>query len=267
MIQIEKEALNERKYKIKDFSIKIREQRPLVHCITNHVTINDCANILLAVGASPTMAHHPLEVEEVTQGCHSLVCNLGATDDYEAMLIAADAAGKAGHPIVIDPVGVGGSGFRREQFWKMIKSSKISCIRGNISEIRALLYNQGTVVGVDAAEDIQTLEEKDRLVMEFSKKAGSIVVASGETDIVSDGMQCVHITSGSHLMTKVTGCGCMSTALIGAYMTIENSIEAVVAACIRMCRCGELAEQRTKEMQGGTMTFRMQLMDEISKWR
>ena len=254
-----------KEHKIEDFSIEIREQRPFVHCITNPVTVNDCANILLAVGASPTMAHHPLEVEEVTQGCHSLVCNLGATDDYEAMLIAVGVAGKAGHPIVVDPVGVGCSRFRREQFWKMIKQSRIACIRGNLSEIRALWDNQATTLGVDAAEDMQTLEEKDRLVIEFSKKVGSIVVASGETDIVSDGVQCVHITNGSNLMTKVTGCGCMSSALIGAYLAVENRVEAVVAACTRMGRLGELAEQRTKEVGGGTMTFRMLLIDEISK--
>ncbi len=253
------------KQKIKDFSIKIREQKPLVHCITNHVTVNDCANALLAIGASPTMAHHPLEVEEVTHGCHSLVCNLGATDDYEAMLLATRVAGKAGHPIVIDPVGVGCSSFRREHFWKMIKASSISCIRGNLSEIKALWDNQATAAGVDAAEDTQTLEEKDRLLIEFSKKVGCIVVASGETDIVSDGVQCVHITNGSSMMTKVTGCGCMSSALIGAYLAVEESIEAVAAACTRMGRCGELAEQRTKELQGGTMIFRMQLIDELSK--
>ena len=253
------------KQKIEDFSIKIREQRPLVHCITNHVTVNDCANILLAVGASPTMAHHPLEVEEITQGCHSLVCNLGATDDYEAMLIAVSAAGKAGHPIVLDPVGVGASTFRREQCWKMINTSQISCIRGNLSEIRALSENQTTAAGVDAQEDTQTLEEKDKLVMEFSKRVGSIVVVSGEVDIVSDGVQCVHIMTGSPMMAKVTGCGCMSSALIGAYLAVENSMEAVVVACTMMGRCGELAEQSTKEMRGGTMTFRMQLIDEMSK--
>lgn len=147
----------------------------------------------------------------------------------------------------------------------MIKQSRIACIRGNLSEIRALWDNQATTLGVDAAEDMQTLEEKDRLVIEFSKKVGSIVVASGETDIVSDGVQCVHITNGSNLMTKVTGCGCMSSALIGAYLAVENRVEAVVAACTRMGRLGELAEQRTKELGGGTMTFRMLLIDEISK--
>lgn len=250
---------------MRDFSNKIKEQRPLIHCITNHVTVNDCANILLAVGASPTMAHHPIEVEEVTQGCHSLVCNLGATDDYEAMLIAASAAGKAGHPIVVDPVGVGGSGFRREQFWKLTQVSQLTCVRGNLSEIRALSDNQTTVAGVDAQEDTLVMEEKDRLVMEFSKKVGSIVVASGETDIISDGVQCIHISNGSPMMTKVTGCGCMSSVLLGAYLAVESSIEAVVEACTVMGRCGELAELRTKQLQGGTMTFRMLLIDEMSK--
>lgn len=255
-----------KKDKIRELSIKIQEQRPLIHCITNHVTVNDCANILLAAGASPTMAHHLKEVEEVTQGCDSLVCNLGATDDYEAMLIAAKAADKSGHPIVIDPVGVGGSVFRREQFWKLTEVSHPTCIRGNMSEIQALSHNKTIVTGVDAANDGLTLAEKDRLVTEFSKKAGCIIVASGAIDIISDGTQCIHVNAGTPLMTKITGSGCMSSALIGAYLAVEKSIESVASACTVMGRCGELAEQATKKCQGGTMTFRMLLIDEMSKY-
>lgn len=251
--------------KMLEYFKKVQESRPLIHCITNHVTVNDCANILLAAGASPTMAHHPKEVAEVTQGCHSLVCNLGATDDYEAMLIAAKAAEKVGHPIVIDPVGVGGSSFRREQFWKLTEVSHPACIRGNISEILALAGNQGTVTGVDAATDELTLVEKDILVKEFSRRIGAIVVISGAVDIISDGTKCIHITNGTPVMTRITGCGCMSSVLIGAYLTIENSIEAVASACAAMGICGELAEARMKEQQGGTMTFRLQLIDQMSK--
>lgn len=255
-----------KKDKIRELSIKIKEQRPLIHCITNHVTVNDCANILLAVGALPTMAHHSKEVEEVTQGCDSLVCNLGATDDYEAMLIAVKAAERSGHSIVIDPVGVGGSGFRREQFWKLTEVSHPACVRGNMSEIQALAHNKTIVTGVDAAKDGLALAEKDRLVMEFSKKTGSIVVASGAIDIISDGTQCIHVSAGTPLMTKITGSGCMLSALIGAYLAVENSVEAVASACTIMGRCGEMAEQATRKCQGGTMTFRMLLIDEMSKY-
>lgn len=243
---------------------RVRDKRPLVHCITNHVTVNDCANLLLAAGASPTMAHHLMEVEEVTQGCDSLVCNLGATDAYEAMRLAAKSAYHAGHPIVIDPVGVGGSSFRREQFAQLLTLARPACVRGNLSEIQALAGNQTTVTGVDAAADMLTQEEKDSLVKEFSKKIGSIVVASGAVDIISDGEQCIHVTNGTPQMTRITGSGCMSTALIGAYLAAENSISAVVSACTMMGIGGELAEKRMKEQEGGTMTFRLQLIDQIS---
>lgn len=253
--------------KIWDLCSQVQGSRPLIHCITNYVTMNDCANILLAAGASPTMAHHPKEVAEVTQGCNSLVCNLGATDDYEAMLVAVKAAKEAGHPIVIDPVGVGGSSFRREQFWKLLELAKPTCVRGNLSEIQALVENRTTVTGVDAAADILTLEKKDSLVKSFSKKIGCIVTASGAVDIISDGEQCLHVVYGTPELTRITGCGCMSSALIAAYLAAENSIEAVASACAVMGICGELAEEKTKEQQGGTMTFRVQLIDQISLLR
>ena len=257
--------MGEKNAKMLELCKKVQESRPIIHCITNHVTVNDCANMLLAAGASPTMAHHPKEVAEVTQGCHSLVCNLGATDDYEAMLVAAKAADEAGHPIVIDPVGVGGSSFRREQFWKLTDVSCSTCIRGNFSEIQALSENQATITGVDAAADELTLEERERVVKALSRRLGCMVVASGAVDIISDGERCIHITNGTPVMTRITGCGCMSSVLIGAYLAVENSIEAVASACAAMGICGELAEKRMTEQQGGTMTFRTQLIDEMSK--
>ncbi len=253
------------KEKMFEVAKKVRDVRPLVHCMTNHVTVNDCANIVLAAGASPTMAHHREEVEEVTQGCNSLVCNLGATDDYEAMLLAAQAATIVRHPIIIDPVGVGGSSFRRKQFVKLLEVAKPTCIRGNFSEIQALFWEQATVTGVDAGVDTLSMEEKDCLVRDFSSKIGCMVIASGATDMISDGNRCIHVSNGTPQMARITGSGCMSSALLGAYLAVENSLEAAAAACFAMGYCGELAEARTREQQGGTMTFRMLLTDEVSR--
>ena len=141
---------------------KIQEERPIIHCITNAVTVNDCANILLAAGASPTMAHHPLEVEEITAGTKALVCNFGAIADYEAMEKAARVAGELGHAIVIDPVGVSGSSYRREKCQMLIENIHPTCIRGNYSEIRALMEHCSTATGVDSGDknlDIEAMKQ------------------------------------------------------------------------------------------------------------
>lgn len=107
--------------KVVEIYEKIQQKRPIIHCITNAVTVNDCANILLAAGASPTMAHHPCEVEEITAGTAALICNFGAISDYEAMKTAGKRAHALGHPIVIDPVGVSGSSYRREKCLELMK--------------------------------------------------------------------------------------------------------------------------------------------------
>ena len=159
--------------KVVEIYEKIQQKRPIIHCITNAVTVNDCANILLAAGASPTMAHHPCEVEEITAGTAALICNFGAISDYEAMKTAGKRAHALGHPIVIDPVGVSGSSYRREKCLELMKIIHPTCIRGNYSEIQALLHNCGTVTGVDAAEDaLAEAEETDlpELMKQYAKE-------------------------------------------------------------------------------------------------
>ncbi len=131
--------------KVAEIHKKIQQIRPIIHCITNAVTVNDCANILLAAGASPTMAHHPCEVEEITTGTAALICNFGAISDYEAMKTAGKRAHALGHPIVIDPVGVSGSSYRRKKCLELMKIIHPTCIRGNYSEIQALLHHCRTV--------------------------------------------------------------------------------------------------------------------------
>lgn len=241
----------------------IQRDKPLIHCITNMVTVNDCANILLAAGASPTMAHHPMEVSEITKGCKGLVCNLGATEYMESMLLAADMAVKCNHPLVIDPVGVSGSSFRREFCYKLIENYNPSCIRGNMSEIMALIKNENTVTGVDA-ENTSSFDTDVLAMQKFAAMHNTVIIASGAVDYVVGKDVIYEVKNGSSLMARITGSGCMSSVLLGAFLCEENSVESCAASCAVMGICGEIAEEKTGKLNGGTMTFRDSLIDSVS---
>lgn len=243
----------------------VRRKKPLIHCITNVVTVNDCANILLAAGARPTMAHHPFEAAEITAGCDALVCNFGATEDYEAMFLAAMEAAHLSHPIILDPVGAGGSTFRREKIRELMEQVSVTLIRGNASEMLALFRNEKTVVGVDArktdGEDTQGLMEQAKI---FAKEKNCICVISGERDIVTDGNRGIYVENGSPFMSKITGSGCMSTALLGAFLSVEQSVFAGAAVPFVMGIAGEMAQEKCEKIHGGTMTFKNCMMDALS---
>ncbi len=243
----------------------VRRKKPLIHCITNVVTVNDCANILLAAGARPTMAHHPFEAAEITAGCDALVCNFGATEDYEAMFLAAKEAAHLSHPIILDPVGAGGSTFRREKIRELMEQVSVTLIRGNASEMLALFRNEKTVVGVDArktdGEDTQGLMEQAKI---FAKEKNCICVISGERDIITDGNRGIYVENGSPFMSKITGSGCMSTALLGAFLSVEQSIFAGAAVPFVMGIAGEMAQGKCEKIHGGIMTFKNCMMDALS---
>lgn len=234
--------------------------RPIVHCITNAVTVNDCANVLLAIGASPTMAHHPMEVEEITAGASALVCNFGAIADYEAMEKAGKTAHDLGHIIVVDPVGVAGSGFRREKCQDFIERIHPNCIRGNYSEIRALMEQCNTVTGVDAKDKSIDVE----FMKQYALRYETILIASGKTDVITDGVKVLYCHRGDEIMARITGSGCMSSVLLGAFLTVDCRIESAAACCSFMGLAGERAAEKTKNSGGGTMTFHHYLIDEIS---
>lgn len=239
---------------------RIQKERPIIHCITNAVTVNDCASILLAAGASPVMAHHPLEVEEITAGTKALVCNFGAMDDYEAMKKAGNVADKLGHAIVIDPVGVSGSSYRREKCQRLIEKIHPTCIRGNYSEIRALMEHCSTVIGVDSGDNTLDTEA----MKQYADAYGVILVASGEIDIITDGTVTYMCENGDAKMAKITGSGCMSSVMLGAFLGTEPSVSAAAACCAFVGIAGELAAEKTEVSCGGTMTFRTLFIDEIS---
>ena len=246
---------------------RVEKSRPVVQCITNIVTVNDCANALLAIGGSPTMAHHPEEMADFAAVSDALVCNMGATESLEAMM-AAGLASKNGNtektkrPIVIDPVGCASSAFRRGKCLELIKAVQPSCIRGNAAEIRALATDHDTGRGVD---DLETeTPYAARSAMDLARKTGAIVVASGETDYVTDGIRLYEVKGGTAWMSRVTGTGCMLSSLLGAFLAVENSALSAAACCAMMNACAERALAETVRRQGGTGTFHICLMDALS---
>lgn len=244
--------------------------KPIVHCITNFVTVNDCANIILAGGGSPTMAHHKDEVEEITEKSQSLVLNMGNVNEVASMILAGKKSNALKHPVVIDPVGIGASRLRNEIFEKLSQKIQFSVIRGNISEIKGIANGKFMTKGVDANEtDMVTednLKETVEMAKSLSEELESVIAISGSIDIVAYKEKAYVIHNGHPIMAKITGTGCMSTALIGAFCggNPDNILEAATAAVVTMGVSGDIAFEKMKSFEGGTMMFRMFLIDSIS---
>ena len=247
----------------------VREKTPLIQCITNFVTVNDCANILLAAGASPSMAQDIREVEEAVAGANGLVCNLGAIDFVDSMMLAGKKANALGIPVVLDPVAAGGTELRRQLSAKLMEEVHFAAIRGNASEIRALAGQDSCGSGVDAsALDTITPENLSRsveLIAALARKTGAVVAVSGAMDVVSDGRKTVLLHNGCATMARVTGSGCMLTTLIGGFCAAapEHPFEAVCAAMAAMGICGESAEEKRLRNKTGNATFRTDLIDAV----
>lgn len=257
---------------MQDILTKVREQVPLIHCITNRVTMNDCANVLLACGATPTMAGAEQEVEEIVSIADALVLNLGNLHDsaIRAMRRAGLRANALGIPVVLDPVGVGASSYRAKAARELMEEIRFSVIRGNASEIRVAGGGTGTARGVDvSAQDAVTadsLEQDIAFIRAFSARSGAVIAVSGKTDLVSDAGRTALVRGGHPLLSRVTGTGCMLSAMTGAFCgaASDRIFEASVCACAAMDVAGERAFAKTQAVQGGTGSFRLYLMDEIS---
>ncbi|MBQ5789827.1 MAG: hydroxyethylthiazole kinase [Thermoguttaceae bacterium] len=250
----------------------LRRAAPLTHCITNYVTANDCANVLLAFGASPIMADAPEEVEEIVALSAGLVVNIGTLNrsTVDASFAAARRANELGIPAVFDPVGVGASRLRTETARRLLSEIRFAAIRGNVSEIAALAFGTGSTRGVDASVADAVSESNRRAVAErlreFAAAFRTTVVASGALDLVVDAERFATVRNGSPWAARITGAGCMSTAALGACVAAnrERVWEAAVAATAAFGVCGEIAERRTVERGGGTATFRTELIDAAS---
>lgn len=245
---------------ISDIRKTVRHNKPLIHCITNPISINQCANAILAIGARPMMAEHPKEVSEITQTAQALMLNLGNITDVRmaSMRISAKTAVEANIPILLDAVGIACSSLRREYINDLLKTAIPTVIKGNYSEIQALYRNSYHSSGVDADSglDIQTI---DHAAISLARSLNTIILASGKVDIVTDGNCLYHIHNGTTQLSQVTGTGCLQGALCAAYLSAKPGIEAVITGCAVLSICGELA--RTDR---GTGTFLCHLMDALS---
>jgi hydroxyethylthiazole kinase len=249
----------------------VRSHAPLVHCITNYVTVNDVANILIACGASPIMSDDFHEVSEITSICGGLVINIGTLNQstIPSMFLAGAKANELGRPVILDPVGAGASQLRTETAKKLIEDVKFSVIRGNISEIKALALGSGKTKGVDADESdkvtLETLEDTVAFAREFSRKTGAIIAITGVIDIAVNQDSSYTIRNGHSMMSKITGSGCMLSALIGAYLAANSGseLEACAAALGAMGLCGEQAYQRLIKNEAGNSSYRNYLIDEV----
>lgn len=239
-------------------SENVRKYVPLVHCITNYVTVNDVANILLACGASPIMSDEPKDVVDIAALSDALYINIGTLNErsIKAMFEAGKKAKEFGKLVLLDPVGAGATMLRTETAKRIIDKLQPNIIRGNASEIKALALGFGDTKGVDAdvndAIDDENLDESIKLIKEFSQKTNAVIVVTGKTDLVTDGEKCYVIYNGHKEMSKVTGTGCMLSAIITAYAAAnkDNIVEAAAEAVCSMGIAGETAYSMQKDTDG-----------------
>lgn len=239
---------------------KIRTEAPLVHNITNYVVMNSSANALLALGASPVMAHAAEEVEEMAGLARALVLNIGTLSPpwVEAMLRAGRAARRAKIPVVLDPVGAGATRYRTETALKILKDVAPAVVRGNPSEIRALATAEAKTKGVDSTH---TSEEAVGAARELAAAHGCVVSVSGMTDVIVSASATVRIANGHPLMARITGLGCAATALTGAFLAVNGDpLRAAAHAMAVMGVAGEIAEEHAR----GPGTFQVQFLDALA---
>lgn len=256
--------------KVVELLDRLKNKKPLIHNITNYVTVNDCANILLAIGASPIMADDLKEAADITSIASALVINIGTLNErtIESMIESGKKANELNIPVVLDPVGAGASLFRNKTTKRILEEIKISVLRGNMSEIKFIAGLESETKGVDASEsDLKSdSDEGIRVAKSLAKRFNCTVAITGVCDIVSDGEKSVTIENGTKMLSNVTGTGCMTTALVGGYLgaceTKEDLFIAAVSGIVSMGICGEIAEERAGNI--GLGSFHMAIIDAVS---
>ena len=248
----------------------VRKFMPLVHNITNYVTVNDVANALLACGGSPIMSDEPDDVADITSICGGLNINIGTLNkrSIEAMFVAGAKSNALGHTVLLDPVGAGESALRTNTAVVIMKKIKLDVIRGNISEIKTLALGSGTTKGVDAdAADTVTEENLDQMVAfakSFAAKSGAVIAITGAIDLVADAEICYVIRNGRPEMSRITGTGCQLSGITTAYVVAnpDNKTEAVAAAVCVMGLAGEIGVANMAEGEGNS-SLRNRIIDAI----
>lgn len=240
----------------------VKEKNPLIHHITNYVTVNDCANTVLAIGGSPVMADDLEEVAEMVGFASALVLNIGTLNSrtIESMLVAGSRAKELGVPVILDPVGVGATKLRTTTAEKLIRELKPEVIRGNMSEIMVLAGQNVAIKGVDSIADEQG---GSIIAKRFASELSCVIAITGKTDVVSDGRQVCLLNNGHRILADVTGTGCMTSSLVGTFCGVtKDYFTAAIAGIISMGLAGEIA-QATLHHGEGIGTFRARLLDSI----
>lgn len=264
--------------KVENIINSIRSNAPLIHCITNPISINDCANAVLAVGAKPIMAEHPKEVAKITSMASVLAVNLGNITDarINSIMISGKTSLENNIPSVIDAVGVTCSDIRLELAKEYINVCRPAVIKGNISEIKVLNGLSSDAAGIDVSDKDTFSSDNEvkmkytgELVKELAKKTNSVVVATGVVDTISDGSEVYYIKNGCEMMSSITGTGCMLNVLIASYIsagkyTDTKILDNAICATALLGIAGERARDYTLKNNAGLGTFHVRLLDEIS---
>lgn len=238
---------------------RVRQQKPVVHHLTNWVTIYDCAQVVKTLGASPVMAHAVEEVAEMTQIASALVLNIGTltVDFVEAMKVAAKSANKKGIPVILDACGAGATGLRDRKCLELLNEARIDVIKGNASEVARVGGESVRTRGVDATEvagDVAQLAQK------LATLRNATVVVTGRVDIVADGTRIYQVANGHAMMAQVVGTGCMAASVIGAFAAVERDLVSAAACALAIFGiAGQLAAQNAP----GPATFKERLFDSL----
>jgi hydroxyethylthiazole kinase len=224
----------------------VREKKPLIHNITNYVVMNYTANALLAMGASPVMAHAQNEVEDMVSFAGALVINIGTLEDdwIASMLKAGKKASDKGTPIILDPVGSGATALRTNAAKAIIDESRLSVIRGNASEILSLRHEDSKTKGVDS---IHSVDDAAETATVLARELGTALAITGPVDLVTDGKRIMRVSNGHPLMGYVTGTGCTATTVIGAFLAVDDDpVSATATALAFFGLAGEVAGQKAE---------------------
>ena len=238
---------------------KVRQQRPVVHHLTNWVTIYDCANIVKALGASPVMAHAKEEVADMVRIANSLVLNIGTlTPEFvEAMKLAAQAANKKGIPVVLDVCGAGATPLRDKKSFELLDAAHIDIIKGNASEVARVAGESVSTKGVDAG-DVQ--KDMVKVAQTLAQDRHCAVVVTGKEDIVTDGKKTLIVKNGTVMMTHVVGTGCMASSVIGTFAAVDKDLVLAAASALA---CFEIAAEIAAKTSKGPATFKENLLDRL----
>ena len=237
----------------------VRETKPLVHNITNFVAMNFTANALLAMGASPVMAHAKNEVADMVSLAASLVVNIGTLDEDRAasILLAGKKASERNLPVILDPVGSGATAFRTDTAKKIIRETRLSVIRGNASEILSLRKENSKTRGVDSRHSV---DDAAFQAGELARELNVCLAVTGAVDLITDGSRVVRVFNGHPLMGRVTGSGCVASAIIGAFLSIDdNPVRAAATALAYFGLAGEVAGQKAN----APGSFMIRLLDAL----